>query len=257
MDKIKTTPIAALRDNYIWTMVDNQSNAVIVDPGEAEPVINYLKQNQLRLIGILITHHHWDHTNGVNAILKYQDVPVFGSMNNNNPAINRPVQESDIIKIDHFPQQWHVLEIPGHTLDHVAYYANETLFTGDTLFAAGCGRLFEGTAEQMLNSLQKLQHFPDTTQLYCGHEYTLKNLQFAKIVEPHNSLIVERIKKIEHLYSQKIPSLPVTLAEEKATNPFLRITETEIIENVSHYVGKKLHHPLEVFTGLRKWKDNF
>ena len=259
MTQSKTSihPIPALKDNYIWAIIDDrQQSAFIVDPGEAEPVEAFLHQHQLNLAGILITHHHWDHTNGISA-LKNNSIPVFGPAKENIPSVTNKLHENDEVKLDHVPFTLRVIEIPGHTLGHIAYYAPGILFCGDTLFAAGCGRVFEGTMEQMYASLQKIAALPDDTKIYCAHEYTLNNLRFAKLVEPNNPRIDERIKQVELMREKNLPSLPSTLKEEKETNPFLRCESTEIIKNVTEKYNLQAAHSIDIFTALREWKNAF
>src|SRR5579863_6235973 len=216
MADIRIIPIPILKDNYVWTILDTQQNtALIVDPGDAIPVQYFLQQQNITLQGILITHHHWDHTNGIVALKKMYDMPVYGPTKEKIAGLTTLVNEHDTINIAAFPH-FQIIAIPGHTLGHVAYYANEILFCGDTLFAAGCGRLFEGTAAQMYDSLQKIAALPDTTKIYCAHEYTLNNLRFAELVEPGNKKINERIKQVTEIRDKNLPSLPSLLSEEKA-----------------------------------------
>jgi hydroxyacylglutathione hydrolase len=250
-------PVPTLKDNYVWVMIDaDHHTALVIDPGEAKPVIAFLKQQHLTLIGILITHHHWDHTNGIAELKNNDDVPVYGSENEKVMTITQLVREPDKVSLPNFPT-FHVMAIPGHTLLHIAYYAKGLLFCGDTLFAAGCGRLFEGTALQMYTTLQKIASLPDETRIYCAHEYTLDNLRFAATVEPGNQQIAERFHQVSELRKQHLPSLPSVLSIEKETNPFLRCDSPELIANVEKYAGQKLNKPVDVFTWLRKWKDNF
>lgn len=249
-------PISALKDNYIWTIVNtNNRSAIVVDPGEAKPVLDFLKKNQLTLTGILVTHHHWDHTNGISELKNQFDTLVIGSANEATVGITKHVKESDHIKIN--DASFQVLDIPGHTLGHIAYYGLSSLFCGDTLFSAGCGRIFEGTVEQFYASLQKLAALPDETKIYCGHEYTQNNLRFALTVEPHNQYAIERLKLVDELRAQSLPTLPSTMKLEKLTNPFLRCNSPEIITSVEQFSEKKLSQPIEVFYWLRKWKDQF
>ena len=248
-------PITAFNDNYIWALIDS-NHAIIVDPGDAQPVIEFLDKHQYQLSEILITHHHWDHTNGVEALRKKYGAPVFAPAKENIPHAT-PVNENyHIIRIHSFPEI-KILDIPGHTLGHIAYLIEEALFCGDTLFAAGCGRLFEGTAAQMYASLQKLANLPEATKIYCGHEYTLNNLNFAKIVEPNNQDIVQRIEKVKQMRDRDQPSLPSTISAEKTTNPFLRCHHESVRQSVEKHVGQALNNPLEVFTFLRQWKDKW
>lgn len=258
---IKNIDIHAIpffQDNYAWTLVNPATrDTIIIDPGDAKPILTFLNEQQLVLSGILITHHHFDHTNGIEELKKHYDVPVFASSIEHVKNATVSLQDHDRVKLDNFPIEFDVITIPGHTLGHIAYYAKGMLFCGDTLFAAGCGRVFEGTMEQMYNTLQKIAALPDDTHIYCGHEYTLKNLHFAEKVEPHNSDIQERIKHVKFLRERNLPSLPSPLAKEKKTNPFLRCDSRELIQQVETYAGKKLTTPVEVFTYLRKWKDTF
>lgn len=258
MNNLTILPIPVLQDNYVWAIIDkNQSIALIIDPGEAIPVSVFLKQQQLKLVGILITHHHWDHTNGIEALKKEYDTPVFGPANETIPGMTMPLQEEETVSIQGFPLSFKVISIPGHTLGHIAYYFPGMLFCGDTLFASGCGRIFEGTPAQMYESLQEIAALPHDTKIYCAHEYTLNNLRFAKLVEPNNPAIMERIKEVTDLRQQGLPSLPSTLHAEKETNPFLRCRLPQVIASVENYAGEPLKDELDVFTRLRQWKDNF
>ena len=254
---LQIIPIPILHDNYVWTIINSANNcALVVDPGEAEPIIHYLQDHQLQLGAILITHHHWDHTNGLQRLTKLYDVQVFAS----NHALGNhivPCHDNDEIYILPVFPSYHVLAIPGHTLDHIAFYDQQHLFCGDTLFAGGCGRLFEGTAVQLYQSLQRLAQLPLETKIYCAHEYTLNNLRFAKTVEPHNQKIDERVDKVNRLLSDKKPSLPSLLQEEKATNPFLRCDVPAVIAFVEAHLGRKIQDSIDVFKTLRMMKDNF
>lgn len=251
-------PIPALEDNYIWAIIDkNAKTALIVDPGVANPVQNFLKQQQLTLVGIFITHHHWDHTNGIAELIKDHPVPVFGPGTENIAGMTNKLAEKDKVRIADFPLTFTVLSIPGHTAGHIAYYSPGMLFCGDTLFACGCGRIFEGTPQQMYASLQKIAALPDDTRIYCAHEYTLANLRFAKQVEPSNVNIDDSIKIVKTLRDQGLPSLPSLLKDEKATNPFLRCEVKEVIESVQHHAGEKLTKPVAIFAALREWKNHF
>ncbi|MBA4143823.1 MAG: hydroxyacylglutathione hydrolase [Nitrosospira sp.] len=256
-------PVRAFRDNYIWVIRD-RFYAAVVDPGDAAPVLDYLRSEKLKLIAILNTHHHNDHVGGNAALLGKSAAPVFGPATESIPALTHPLKESQEKKKDdsnaylpEFPLRLSVLDIPGHTAGHIAYYGANLLFCGDTLFACGCGRLFEGTAQQMVHSLEKLSSLPDKTQVYCGHEYTLNNIRFARVVEPGNGALAELEKTVENLRKHGIATLPSTIAVEKSTNPFLRCSQPEIIESASRYAGKPLTGPVEVFTAIRDWKNNF
>jgi len=250
--------IPALQDNYIWVIIDAKKPcAIIVDPGDAAPVFNFLQTQQLTLKAILITHHHWDHTDGIAELKKVYDVPVFAPAIDHVKTATIEVHDHDNIRIDDFPFVFKVMAIPGHTHGHVAYYVEGNLFCGDTLFAAGCGRLFEGTAAEMFSSLQKIAALPDETKIYCAHEYTLKNLQFAKIIESQNKKIDEQIKIVSEQRKNNFPSLPSTLKIEKATNPFLRVMEPAVKVFAENIANKSLADPVEIFKILREKKDWF
>jgi hydroxyacylglutathione hydrolase len=255
--------IRAFTDNYIWVIRDH-CHAAVIDPGDASPVLDYLQREELKLIAILNTHHHNDHVGGNAALLREFPVPVYGPANESIPTVTHRLKEC----ADHeseegnaylpdFSLTFRVLDIPGHTAGHIAYYGANLLFCGDTLFACGCGRLFEGTAQQMVDSLQKLADLPKETEVYCGHEYTLNNIRFARVVEPGNQALIERETAAEALHKQNIPTLPSTIAMEKSTNPFLRCDQPEIIRNASVYAGKPLTDPVSVFAAIRDWKDHF
>lgn len=251
-------PIAALRDNYIWCIANQiDYSCIVVDPGEAEPVLNELRRKQLNLKAILITHHHGDHTNGISGILQQFQVPVFGPQKQLISHIDHPVHGKQFCEIDSWNRRFSVLSIPGHTLDHIAYYDQGILFCGDTLFTGGCGRIFEGTAAQLFTSLNLLADLPDETQIYCAHEYTLANLHFALAVEPNNKLLQLRFDKTVSARKQNLPTVPSTLALEKMTNPFLRCKNEDIIIAAQNYAQRELKSPLEVFTVIRDWKNNF
>lgn len=255
---INIFPIPILKDNYVWVIADTKENAAcIVDPGEARPVSDFLQKHKMILKGILITHHHWDHTNGIVELKNEYDVPIIGPAQENITGVTLPVHEQDTVNVANFPLAFQVMAIPGHTLGHIAYYAHEMLFCGDTLFASGCGRIFEGTPEQMYASLQRIASLPNDTKIYCAHEYTLNNLRFAETVEPNNYQIAERIKRVNEIRKKNLPSLPSLLAEEKETNPFLRCNSQELIETVEKHAHATLSGPVAVFASLRKWKDGF
>lgn len=257
MSTIEIIPIPILRDNYVWIVIHKESRqALIIDPGEAQAVIDYVEDNNLTPSAILITHHHWDHTNGLQGLVDRYDVPVFGSECSPNQLITHQVSGNNTVQINEFFPEYKVISIPGHTLDHVAYYAGDVLFCGDTLFAAGCGRVFEGTAEQLYSSLQALAALPSDTKIYCAHEYTLSNLRFAEAVEPNNSDIKMRIKKVKLMRDQHLPTLPSILSEEMLTNPFLRCHISSVMRSAEQQTGYALKNPVEVFSALREWKNN-
>ena len=257
-NQIEIVPIPAFSDNYMWAIVDTKTGrTLIIDPGEAHPVIDFLEKNKLTLAAILITHHHHDHTGGITALISRYPIPVIGPLNDGVTSLTKKVNEPDEITITNFPLTFSVLAIPGHTKGHIAYYAKGMLFCGDTLFAGGCGRLFEGTAAQLYHSLQKIAALPDDTKIYCAHEYTVKNLQFAALVEPENSEIQSRLQKVKTLRENNLPTLPSLLSEEMATNPFLRCHQTSVKSSLENHAGKQLADKIEIFAELRQWKDRF
>ena len=253
---LSVEPIKAYSDNYIWLISTNEGS-IVVDPGESSEILNLIDSNKINLKGVLITHHHYDHTNGLVDLTNKIDLAVFGPKNNIN-EINNIVGESakfSLIGID-----FEVIEIPGHTLDHLAFYSfndgNPILFCGDTLFAGGCGRVFEGTFKQMFKSLKKISKYPKETKVFCGHEYTLSNLKFALEVDKDNELLKNEFIDVEKLVSSGKPSLPTNLDKEFKLNPFLRCNEA----NIKNKIIQKfdiMDDELEIFTALRKWKDNF
>jgi hydroxyacylglutathione hydrolase len=248
--------LPAFKDNYIWTLSLNDA-ALVVDPGDAAPVKAYLKKNAKRLVAILVTHHHWDHSGGVKELADTHGCPVFGPAHEKIAGVTQPLGEHDRAPLPELGLTLHVMDIPGHTRGHIAFHGEGLLFCGDTLFSAGCGRLFEGTAEQMYHSLGKLAALAGEIEIYCGHEYTLANLKFAAAVEPDNHYIEKRTRHCEELRAKGLPTLPSTLMDEKRTNPFLRTAEPGVIVAASRYAGKKLEHAADVFAALRSWKDGF
>lgn len=249
-------PIPAFKDNYIWMFFAAAKKVWVVDPGDAQPVMQALKQNDVDLAGILITHHHHDHSGGVAELLSHwKNIQVVGSQVSRVSSITHPVESSAEVICGSV--RLRALAIPGHTLDHMAFYNNEILFCGDTLFSVGCGRIFEGTPEQMYNSLTKLRALPTTIKIYCGHEYTLANLQFAQHVEPNNPHIAEKTRLVKKLLAENKPTLPAILQEEKLLNPFLRCDVPDVVHAAEQYANKTLKTPVEVFACLREWKNNF
>jgi len=251
---LEIVPLPAFRDNYIWTLRDGAS-AAVVDPGQAAPVQAYLAREKLSLVAILATHHHPDHVGGIAELVAAQRVPVFGPRGEPIPELTNPVGQGDQAAIPALGASFDVLGIPGHTRAHVAYYGLGSLFCGDTLFACGCGRVFEGTPEQMLASLTRLAALPDETKVYCGHEYTLANIQFARTVDPGNAELAAREERVRRLRDAGHPSLPSTLGEERATNPFLRCAEPAVVESANKYLGARVADPARVFAAIREWKN--
>jgi hydroxyacylglutathione hydrolase len=249
--------IKAFTDNYIWAIVNETNKSLwVIDPGEAKPVIEYIKDHHLNLCGILITHHHHDHCGGVAELQSKYAIPVYGPKHSD-ILVTHVVTDKQTIFLPECDLSFEVLAIPGHTLEHIAYYYAEKhlLFCGDTLFSAGCGRVFEGTQQQMVDSLQILASLPDDTLVYCAHEYTLKNLQFAKQVEPQNEDIARQLTFVRSLEGR--PSVPTTLALEKKINPFLRTHVATVIAAAEAEVGKPLDEAVNVFSAIREWKNNF
>jgi hydroxyacylglutathione hydrolase len=254
---INIEPIKAFDDNYIWLMTTNEGS-IVIDPGESINLLSTIKQKNINLDAILITHHHYDHTGGIEELLmKYPNLKVYGP-NNNVDLIKSRLVDGELINV--IGINFEVIEIPGHTLDHIAYYANinnsPILFCGDTLFAGGCGRVFEGTFDQMYESLMKLKKLPKNTRIYCGHEYTVNNLKFAKVVEPDNIDLITRYNEALKLRKNNIPTLPSTISIELKTNPFLRAEENNVQKIISNKF-KTGFSEKEIFSALRQWKDNF
>lgn len=246
--------VNAFKDNYVWTLRTN-THAAVVDPGEARPVLDYLAREKLALAAILATHHHPDHVGGIAELRRHFDVPVYGPRGEPIATLTHPVSEGERVTIPALGVTFEVLDIPGHTRAHIAYYGAGALFCGDTLFACGCGRLFEGTAEQMYTSLSKLRALPDDTKVYCGHEYTLANISFAKNVEPGNAALSAREARDRGLRERGLPTVPSTMRDEKATNPFLRCTEPAVVDSVNKYMGARVSDPVRVFAAIREWKN--
>ena len=253
---LEIVPLPAFQDNYIWTLRDGPY-AAVVDPGEAAPVMAYLAREGLRLVAILATHHHPDHVGGIAELVAAHEVPVFGPKGEPIPALTHPLGQGDRVEIAELAAAFTVLDIPGHTRAHVAYYGLGSLFCGDTLFACGCGRVFEGTPAQMLDSLSKLAALPDETKVYCGHEYTLANIKFARAVDPGNAALAAREDRAKALRAAGRPTLPSTLGEERATNPFLRCAEPVVVESANKYLGARIGDPVSVFAAIREWKNRF
>lgn len=249
--------VAAFSDNYIWLIQSAQTRqALIVDPGDAQPVLAALQQLDLTPAAILITHHHHDHTGGIAALRRQFNIPVYGPAAEQISDVTDTVSTGDILRLNDFAEA-SVLDTGGHTPGHISYLMANQLFCGDTLFAGGCGRLLGGTASQLFASLQQIAALPATTQIYCAHEYTLANLQFALAVEPGNAALQQRFLDSKAMRANNQPTVPSTLALEKATNPFLRCEEPAVKQAAEQQAGQTLDSPLAVFTALRQWKDNY
>ncbi|MFZ6815777.1 hydroxyacylglutathione hydrolase [Undibacterium sp. Rencai35W] len=251
--------VPAFDDNYLW-LIHNGANAVVVDPGDANAIIAALDLHQLRLTAILLTHHHNDHIGGVPSLLQHYKVPVYGPENDGIAAVTHPLQQDQKLTLSEIGLTLNVLAVPGHTSGHIAYFAPEQhwLFCGDTLFAGGCGRLFEGTPTQMLQSLDRLAALPEDTEVYCAHEYTMSNLRFAREIEPDNQALLTRIAVEQKKRDENIPTIPSQIGLEKQTNPFLRIRETAVIRRLID-AGKISANQSDAsnFGALREWKNNY
>ncbi len=263
---LQVWPIPAFDDNYIWCVHDGNS-ALVVDPGDANPVLEYLLNSGLNLKGILITHHHADHVGGIAKLLQAlgSDIPVYGPRGDNIPGRTHLVKEGDVVEIATPRISLKVLEVPGHTLSHIAYFANmqanvlePMLFCGDTLFASGCGRLFEGTPSQMSQSLDKFKSLPKNTLVFCTHEYTLSNIRFALAVEPNNVNLISWSERAKELRDKGLPTLPTTIGQELQVNPFMRCDQVEVIESAKAKSAQTtLPSSAHVLAVIRAWKDQF
>ncbi len=260
INRIITVP--AFSDNYIWLICDeNQQYAAIVDPGDATPVIEALEKDSIQPVAILITHFHADHVGGISRLLeKYPNLPVYGPASERIPHITHPLKGDEKIRLDQIDADFQVMNVHGHTAGHIAYYMKDQsgegrLFCGDTLFAAGCGRVFNGTLKDLHDSLDKISKLPEDTLIYCAHEYTLENLGFAKLVEPDSGDILEREEASMALLDSDQATVPSRLSLELETNPFLRTHLPHVVNRVAEVTGKQLENSTEVFTAMRTWKD--
>ncbi|MFW7341656.1 hydroxyacylglutathione hydrolase [Pollutimonas sp. H1-120] len=261
MTTTELIPLPAFTDNYIWMLCKN-GRAVVVDPGQSAPVEDLLEQRGLTLDSILLTHHHHDHVGGVLALQQRTGAVVYGPASETLPACDHRMREGDTVQLPAVGLTLKVFDIPGHTAGHIAYYGQldtgkPLVFCGDTLFAGGCGRLFEGTPIQMANSLGKLSALPPNTLVCCAHEYTLANLRWALHVEPGNTVLQQRLEAATQLRSRGQPTLPSTIQAELDTNPFLRTSQASVAKAASAYAGTLLDSQVEIFAGLREWKNNF
>jgi hydroxyacylglutathione hydrolase len=256
---INVRPVRAFSDNYIWLIESPQAQGrlVAVDPGEAVPVIAELQRSGLSLAAILLTHHHPDHIGGVPELLRHAAVPVIGPDDTRIAHRTRTVKDGERCEMPDLGLSFEILQVPGHTLSHIAFWGHGALFCGDTLFSAGCGRMFEGTPTQMNASLNKLRDLPPDTRVYCGHEYTAANLRFALTVDPANDAAIEYQSSVDRVRAEGRPSLPSTLGLECRVNPFLRCDDPIVARAAGKHAGRLLQEPADVFGVLRAWKDQF
>lgn len=256
----KVTPIPIIEDNYVW-IIEHNDHCIVVDPGDAQPALDYLKANQLTLDAIIITHKHWDHVTGIPELkAAFPDTPLYGPVHEKIVCRDVDVFDGDILDLAGL--KWTVKHLPGHTLDLVAYHVVDEagqhhVFSGDCIFACGCGYMFEGSPEQFQSSLEWLMSLPHNTIIYPTHEYTLANIDFALHVEPNNLQLIARQEDTQALREASKPSVPTTVAKERATNPFVRWDQPDIIRAVCHHTDQVLAKPPEVFAALRQWKNEY
>ncbi len=249
------SPLPAFADNYIWTLADGTGAGLVVDPGEAAPVLAAAREG-FRPIAVLLTHHHADHIGGTAELLEtWPELPVIGPEDARIATLTRAVREGDVVELADW--RFSVLEIPGHTRSHIAFHGEGLVFCGDTLFSLGCGRLFEGSPAQMWTSLTKLAALPPETRVCCGHEYTVNNSRFACVVEPGNLALQRRSQEARAMREHGLPTLPSTLGDELAANPFLRVEADQVRRALAERLGRQPADSVEAFAELRRWKDGF
>jgi hydroxyacylglutathione hydrolase len=256
---LQVRPVRAFSDNYIWLIEAPKApgRLIAVDPGDADPVIVELQRSGTSLAAILLTHHHLDHIGGVPELLRHWTVPVIGPDDARIAHRTRTVHDGERCELPDLGLSFEILQVPGHTLSHIAFWGHGALFCGDTLFSAGCGRMFEGTPTQMNASLNRLSRLPPDTRMFCGHEYTAANLRFALTVDPANRAALEYQESVARVRADGAPSLPSTMALENRVNPFLRCEDPAVMRAAAAHVGKPLNEPADVFGALRAWKDQF
>jgi hydroxyacylglutathione hydrolase len=255
---LQVTPVRAFTDNYIWLIHSPRDarTVVVVDPGDADPVLHALAAERLQLGAILLTHHHGDHVGGVARLLQEHAVPTFGPAGEVLPCDPTRLREGDEVVLPELGLRFDVLDVPGHTSGHIAYFGHGAVFCGDTLFSGGCGRLFEGTAEQMATSLTKLASLPEDTAVYCAHEYTVSNLLFGLAVEPDNGDSRAYLEKCRSQRARNEATVPSNIRQERNVNPFLRCHQETVKQAAEARAGRRLNRT-EVFAVIRQWKDGF
>jgi len=256
MPEVTVTAIPAFTDNYIWLISTGGTQCAVVDPGDASPVLSALDQHGLELAYILITHHHPDHIGGMAKLAKFSGAEVFGPHDRRISGQSRSFGEGETVALPALGLEFGVIEVPGHTSSHIAFHGHGCLFCGDTLFSVGCGRLFEGTAEQMQDSLDKLAQLPVETRVFCAHEYTLSNCDFARLVEPDNSDLARRASEVEAARATGRSTVPSALSEELAVNPFLR-TRQEAVVDAARNRNPNVAPGASTLAEIRAWKDSF
>jgi hydroxyacylglutathione hydrolase len=255
---LRIWPVPVFSDNYVWILErEGFKRVAVVDPGDGKPVVEALSRQDLEIAAVLITHHHGDHVGGLPELIRGLHPPVFGSATETVAGVDHPVAGGDRIMLPGLDLELEIVDLPGHTAGHIGYLGAGCAFVGDTLFAGGCGRVFEGTMEQMYGSLTRLAELPPETMAYCAHEYTLPNLRFARAVEPGNDALARRFEAVETARAAGQPTVPSTIGYELETNPFLRCGEASVHTAAESHAGHELATPAEVFTVLRTWKDGW